>query len=297
MSQFVCGPFELPFMQRALIEILLLSALSAAVGVFILVRRLEFMADALTHTVFPGVVVGYLIGEEPGILTGALVFGLLSAAMFTYLVSGSPAGSKNSPAPGRQAVGPDAALAILLTSFFAVGVVLVSRRSSYTADLTVFLFGRILTVDRSQIRQTVALAVLVGLVLLAVRKELILRAFDPIAAQALGYRVGYLDLLLNLVIALVVVAAVQAVGTVLVIALIVVPITAARLLTDHLIRITLLATTIGMTGGWAGLMISYQASVQHGVRLAAGGCVVLVLVGGYVICLAVRTLRAAAVRR
>ena len=158
------------------------------------------------------------------------------------------------------------------------GVVLVSRRSSYTADLTAFLFGRILTVDTGQL---VVTAVLGGLVLLALAllgKELLLRAFDPGAAAAAGYRVVLLDLVLNLAVALVVVAAVRAVGTVLVIALLVVPGAAARLLTDRLAPMFAVAAGIGALAGWLGLAASYEASVGHGLRLASGATVVLVLV-------------------
>ena len=126
-----------------------------------------------------------------------------------------------------------AALAILLTSFFSLGVVLVSRTRTYTADLTVFLFGRVLAVDRADLLATLALAAVVGGTLWALRKELVLRAFDPDGAAAMGYRTAALDLVLNLLIALVVVAAVKAVGTVLVVALIVVPAAAARLLADR----------------------------------------------------------------
>jgi manganese/iron transport system permease protein len=169
-------------------------------------------------------------------------------------------------------------MAVLLTGFFAVGVVLVSRRSSYTADLTAFLFGRILTVDTGQI---VVTAVLGGLVLLALAllgKELVLRAFDPAGAAALGYRVVLLDLVLNLAVALVVVAAVRAVGTVLVIALLVVPGAAARLLSDRLAVVFAAAAGLGALAGWLGLAASYEASVGHGLRLASGATVVLVLV-------------------
>ena len=269
-------PFTVPYMQRALVEVLALGALAGAVGVFVVLRRLAFVGDALTHTVFPGVVIAHLLGQS--LLLGALAFGVLSAVLLTGLGA-------------NRRVGADAALAILLTSFFSLGVVLVSRTRSFTADLTVFLFGRVLAVDRTDLAQTLAVAAVVALVLVALRKELVLRAFDPDGASAMGYRTGALDLVLNLLIVLVVVAAVESVGTVLVIALIVVPAAAARLLADRVATLTLVACLLGAAGGWLGLAISYEVSVDHGVRLAAGATIVVVLVGLFLLAAAVAPLR------
>jgi manganese/iron transport system permease protein len=264
-------PFTIPYMQRALVEVLVLGALAGAVGVLVVLRRLAFVGDALTHTVFPGVVIAHLLGRS--LLLGALAFGVLTAVLLTGV--------------GRhRRVGDDAALAILLTSFFSLGVVLISRTRGFTADLTVFLFGRVLAVDRTDLAQTLAVAAVAAVVLAALHKELVLRAFDP-----MGYRTGTLDLVLNLLIALVVVAAVEAVGTVLVIALIVVPAAAARLLADRVGAMTALACLLGAAGGWLGLAVSYEVSVEHGVRLAAGATIVVVLVGLFLVAAALAPLR------
>jgi manganese/iron transport system permease protein len=261
---YLLDPFGSPFMQRALAEALLLGALAAVVSVFVVLRRLAFVSDVLTHTVFPGVVIGFLAAGTGGIVWGALVFAVLSAVLITVLAA-------------RARVTEDASMAIVLTGFFALGVILVSRRASFTTDLTAFLFGRILTVDRQQLLVTAVIGAAVLLVLGLVGKELLLRAFDPAGAEARGYRVLLLDLVLNLAVALVVVAAVRAVGTVLVIALLVVPGAAGRLLSDRLAGITLVAVGTAMLAGWLGLVASWQASVNHGLRLASGATVVLVL--------------------
>jgi manganese/iron transport system permease protein len=195
-------------------------------------------------------------------------------------------------AVGRhRRVGDDAALAILLTSFFSLGVVLISRTRGFTADLTVFLFGRVLAVDRGDLLQTLAVAAVVAVTLAVLHKELVLRAFDPEATAAMGYRTRALDLALNLLIALVVVAAVKAVGTVLVIALIVVPAAAARLLADRVAAMTVLACLLGAAGGWLGLAVSYEVSVDHGIRLAAGATIVVVLVVLFLLAAALAPLR------
>ncbi len=272
MTHLLVEPFQVAFMQRALLAVLVLGVLAGAVGVFVVLRRLAFVGDALTHTVFPGVVVAFLIDQS--IFLGALAAGLPSALLLTTLTS-------------NRRVTPDAALAILLTSFFAVGVVLVSRVQSYTADLSAFLFGRILAVSWAELAQTLLVAVIVLATLVALRKELLLRAFDPDGAAAMGYRTGVLDLVLNVLIALVVVAAVRAVGTVLVIALIIVPAATARLLTDRVASMTALSCGLGALGGWLGLAISYDVSIERGVRLASGATVVVVLVAFFLVALAV----------
>ncbi|TMQ92911.1 metal ABC transporter permease [Actinomadura soli] len=278
MYQFFIEPFTFPFMGRALAVMVVLGALAGTVGVLILLRRLAFITDALTHTVFPGVVIGHLLSGDGGIFWGALAAGAATAALLTLLTR-------------HRAVTEDTALAVLLTTFFAVGVVLVSRQSGYTADLTAFLFGRVLTVTGQQLAQTLAVTVLVIAILALLRRPLIARAFDPQGAQAAGYRIGMLDLVTNTIIALVVVASVRAVGTVLVIALLIVPAAAARAMSDRLALIVPLAAVLGALAGWAGLAISYDASIHHGLRLASGGTVVLVLIACYAGALAAGTIR------
>jgi manganese/iron transport system permease protein len=278
MYQIFIEPFTYPFMARALAELLILGALAGTVGVLILLRRLAFMTDALTHTVFPGVVIGYLLSGEGGIFWGALTAGAATAVLLTLLTR-------------HRAVTEDTALAVILTTFFAVGVVLVSRESGYTTDLTAFLFGRILTVTPQQLTQTLVITVLVIAALLVLRRPLITRAFDPYGAQAAGYRIGLLDLATNAIVALVVVASVRAVGTVLVIALLIVPAAAARAVSDRLVLIVPVAAALGASAGWAGLAISYDASLHHGLRLASGGTVVLVLVACYLGALVAGTVR------
>ncbi|GAA4605433.1 metal ABC transporter permease [Actinoallomurus liliacearum] len=278
MNQILIEPFRFPFMARALAELVILGALAGTVGVLILLRRLAFMTDALTHTVFPGVVIGYLLAGEGGIFWGALVAAAATAVLLTLLTR-------------HRAVTEDAALAVLLTTFFAIGVVLVSRESGYTADLTAFLFGRILTVTPQQLTQTVAVTALVIAALAVLRRPLLARAFDTDGAQAAGYRIGLLDLVTNAIVALVVVAAVRAVGTVLVIALLIVPAAAARAVSERIAVIVPVAAVLGALAGWAGLAVSYDASIHHGLRLASGGTVVLVLIACHLVALTAGTLR------
>jgi manganese/iron transport system permease protein len=268
--------FDYPFLQRALVELLLLSVVAGVAGVHIVLRRLAFVSDTLTHTVFPGIVIAFLVGQS--ILLGALVAGIASAVLLSALTA-------------SRRVSQDAALAILLTSFFAVGIVLVSRTSGYTANLSVFLFGDLLSVGSRQVVETAVVAALVVLVFAALHKELLLAAFDPESARAMGYRTVALDLVLNVLIALVVVAAVRAVGTLLVIALLIVPAATAQLVTERFASMVAVAVAVGAVGGAAGLLISYEASVTHGLRFPSGATVVLALVAVFGVVSVVTTLR------
>ena len=266
-------PFATPFLGRALIELLLLALIAGPVSVFVLLRKQSFVADAITHTVFPGVVLGFVVAGTDGIFGGALIAAVLTALALTVL---------------GNSLTDDAATAVVLTAMFSIGVVLVSRRSSYTSDLTSFLFGRILTVSPRQLAETAVLVVIV-LVLLAIgARAFVLRAFDPAGAQAAGFRVPLLDLWLNLLIALVVVAAVQAVGTILVVALLIIPAAAGRLLTDRLPLIALAGTLLTAVAGYLGLLASWVASIEYDVRLTSASAVVLVLLLGYLAALATR---------
>ena len=262
MTRLLVDPFRELYMQRALIEVLVLGAVAGAVSVYVLLRRLAFVSDALTHTIFPGIALAFVLDQS--LFLGALAAALLSALLLTAVTR----------IPG---IDHDAALGVLVGAFFSVGVIIVSTQRSYTGDLTALLFGRVLTVNRQEIIETLIVGAVVVAVLVAVHKELVLRAFDTVAAQGLGYRVGALDLLLNTVVALVVVAGVRAVGTVLIIALVVVPAAVARLVTDRIPAMLALAVLVSVLCGYIGLAASYEASIHHGVRLGSGAMIVVAL--------------------
>jgi manganese/iron transport system permease protein len=274
----VIEPFTAPFMARALAELALLALVCGPVSVFVFVRRLAFTSDALTHTVFPGVVIGFLAGGLDGIFAGALVAALVTAVVLAVLTR-------------HGAVSDDASTAVVLTAMFSIGVVLVSRRSSYTSDLTSFLFGRILTVTSRQLTETAVLAVVILVMLLLGARALTFRAFDPAAAAAAGYRIGWLDLWLNIMVALVVVAAVRAVGTILVVALLIVPAAAARMVTSRMPVMAVLGAGLVLLAGYGGLLISWTASIDYGISLTSASSVVLLLVLAYLLLLPIGALR------
>lgn len=268
VGRSLLDPFGAPFMARALVEVVLLGVLGGVLGVHLLLRRKAFVTEALQHTIFPGVAIAFVAGQS--LLAGAVLAAVASVVLLQVLTR-------------DERVDPDAALALLIATFFALGVVVVSRSDSFQASLTGLLFGRILAVDTRQVAETAALVVLGVGVLVALHKELLLQAFDPAGGAALGYPVRRLDLVVDLVVALAVVAAVRAVGTVLLVAFLVTPAAAARLCCRRVPAMMVAAMALTALCGWVGLAASYEASVHHGVLLAPGALVVLTITAGFLL--------------
>jgi manganese/iron transport system permease protein len=259
-------PFELGYMRRALAEVVILGVLGGVVGVHVLLRRLAFLTEVVQHTVFPGIAIAFALDQS--LLAGALVAGMAAIVLYTV---------------GARRVDSNALMAVLISTFFALGVVVVSRRTGYQSDLTALLFGRILSVDQRELLDTLVIGVVSVALLVVLHKELVLRAFDPLGAEAMGYPTVALDLVINVVVMLTVVAAVRAVGTVLVVAFIVTPAAAARLLCRRITPMMVVAAALGAVGGWLGLVVSYEGSIHHGWRLASGATIVLVLTAGFLL--------------
>ena len=230
-------------------------------------RRLAFVTEAVQHAVFPGIAIAFAVGWP--LLPGAAVAAALTVGLLVVLTT------------GRRPVDVDSALALVIASFFAVGVVVVSRRLGYTADLGALLFGRILDVGRAEVVETAVIGGLCLLVLALLHKELVLLALDRTQAAALGLPVVLLDAVLYAVTAATVVVAVRAIGTVLVVAFVVTPAATARLLTKSIPGAMIAAAAVAGVLGWIGLSASYEASLHHDVRLAAGATVVIAYTIGF----------------
>ena len=281
LRRLLVEPFTVPFMARALVIVVLLGVLGGVLGVHLLLRRKAFVSEALQHTVFPGVAIAFVAGQS--LLVGALVAAVVSVVLLQVLTR-------------DERVDGDAALALLIATFFALGVVVVSRSDSFQSSLTALLFGRILAVDGRQVAETAVLVVAGVGVLVALHKELLLRAFDPAAAAAQGYPVRRLDLVLDLVVAVAVVAAVRAVGTVLLVAFLVTPAAAARLWCRRVPAMMAGAAVLTGLCGWIGLAASYEASVHHSLRLASGALVVVAITAGFLVAAGAAALRARVAR-
>lgn len=254
MMDYFTEPWQYAFMQRALMEVIIVGVLCGLVGCFVVLRGLSFIGDALAHAVFPGIVLSYMAGQS--ILIGAFGFGIVTAIGIGVL-------SRN------RRVSEDSAIGILFAAFFALGVVLISTQPGFRRDLSSLLFGNVLGVSMEDVYITLAIGIVVVVVLFLFLKEFTLVAFDSTMAKTVGYPVFALDLLLLLLVAGTIISGLQAVGNILILALVVTPPAAARLLTDRLSVMLAASATIGVASGITGLFISYHADT------AAGGTIVL----------------------
>lgn len=260
--------FQLPFMARALATVAVLAVAAGVVGLGISLRELEFVSDGLVHAVFPGLVIGAMIGGTAGLLPGAVVAALAAAVLFTVLER-------------RGGLGADAAIAVGLTGLFSIGIVLVSRQEGYVSQLQELLFGRLLTVTEAQFWQTLIVAVAATAVMVLTARAQLFRAFDPEGFEAAGFRALRTDLALSVSVALLVVAGVQALGVLMVLALLTVPMATARLITARFALLVPLAIAVPLVAGTAGLWLSFTWSVGAGVPVSPGALVVLLLVALY----------------
>jgi len=254
------------YARRALVEVLLVGGLCGVVGVHVVLRRLSFFTMSMTHATFPGIVLAALLGLN--IYLGAGLFGVLLVLAVAWLWS-------------RPGANESSVVGVVLSAGFALGVLLLSAQSGFTKDLSAYLVGSVLTVQPADLVVTAGVGAAVLVLLASLRKELVLGAFDRGGLRALGYPAALLDIVLLLAIEATVVSAVPAVGVILAVALIVAPAATARLWTDRLATMTVVAVGIGAVSGVVGLVISQQARVSAGatIVLVACGCFMLSWLG------------------
>ena len=254
--------FTIPFMWRAFAIMLLLSVLGGAIGPFVVLRRLEFLTDSLTHTVLPGVVVGFVFGGVPGVFWGALAAAVVTSVAVTAF---------SRSAVVRQ----ETTVAVLLTTAFATGVVLLSGRSDYAGELSDFLVGQPLTLSAADVAVVAAVATAVVAVLLCCGYLLYQRTFDPVQHVARGRSLFTADLVLNLLIAVTVVCSVRTVGTLVALGVLLLPGLIGTLLGRSISGAMLIGGLALAFAGWLGLEASYVLSVEYGVQVPPSAGVVL----------------------
>ncbi len=242
-------------LRRAVMEAVGVGAICGAIGAHVVLRRLSFFTVTISHATFPGVVIASILGAS--LFLGGAVTAL--AVVMAVGIVGSQRRLDSSTATG-----------VVLAGAFALGVLLLSAQPRATTDLTSFLVGSLLTVSHGDLVLTAVVAVVVIAVLSALHKELVLGAFDREGAEALGFRPLWLDLAVLTLVAITVVTAVPAVGTILVVALLVTPALTARLWTERIGSMMVLGAALGALSGFVGLWVATQA------RIAAGASVVLV---------------------
>ncbi|MDT5042368.1 MAG: hypothetical protein QOE51_3353 [Actinoplanes sp.] len=249
-------------LHRAMAEAVLAGALAGLVGVHVVLRRLSFFTIALSHATFPGVVAAAIVSLN--IYLG----GALAGIVVVFGVAGL------GRARGQNAA---AATGVVLSGGFALGVGLVATQNGFSRDLSSFLVGSILTVTMSDIATTAVVLLLVLVIAAGLGRQLVFGGFDPVGARAAGLRAGPVDLTLLLTIELVIVVVVPAVGTILALALIVAPAAAARLWSDRLGVMTVLAVLFGAGSGIAGLLLSDRYNVAAGAAISLTATAILLI--------------------
>ena len=258
----VLEPLQYEFMVRALATTVVAAVLCAVLSCWLVLIGWSLMGDAVSHAVLPGVVLAYVVGAPFAL--GALVFGFLAVA----LIGGIRHTTR---------VKEDAAIGIVFTTLFALGLVLISVTPSQT-DLNHIIFGNILGVSTGDLVQIGVLAVVAFSVLMVKRHDLTLYAFDPTHAQAIGLNPRMLGALLLGVLALTAVVALQVVGVILVVAMLIIPGATAQLLTDRFGRMLLIAPLLSAGCSVVGIIASYWLDAASGglVVVAQGAAFLLV---------------------
>ena len=262
-----------PYMFRPFIMLMFLGIAAGLVGVIVNLRCLEFNAEAMVHSVFPGIVAGALYWGIDNIVPGAAVVAVIVAVALTWL--------------GRSRRIIEAGTAIVLTSFFGFGVVLSLYKGDMSGQLEALMFGRLLEVSDARLVQSI-LVCLIALVAIGVSwRAQVFRAFDRDGAMASGMSATAVDFLANAAIAAVVVASSSAVGVLLVIGYLVVPGAAARLVTHRISTMVPVAILVGVVGGWFGMWLMtvdspHPISPQAAVALSVLALYALLLPVGYV---------------
>ena len=236
------------FLQSALLTAVMVGIMSGIIGSFIILRGMSLMGDAISHAVLPGVAVAYMLGIN--ILLGASVFGVLAALLIGFVAS-------------RSKIKTDTSIGVVFSAFYALGFILISMAESST-NLHHILFGNILAVSDSDIMTT---AVVLGLVILFVvvfYKELLVTSFDETYARTYGLKVQVIHYALMLVLTLVTVSALQTVGIILVVAMLITPAATAFLWTDKLNIMLVLSAVVGMISAIPGLYFSYTFNWASG---------------------------------
>lgn len=245
-------PFAYAFMQRAFVAALVVGLLCSVMGTYVVLRKLSFIGDGIAHASFAGIVIAYLRGAN--FYIGATVVAVLTAVGIGFVAR-------------RGKISLDTTIGVLFTGMFALGVFLMSRERNYAVDLQSFLFGDILAVQPQDLWLIVGLSLVVTIAIVAMFRSLLYTTFDPVVAQASGIAAPRYEYALLVMVALTIVVALQAVGIVLVAALLVTPAAAAYQLTSRFSPMMALAAAFGAVSAVGGLYLSYYLRASSGATI------------------------------
>ena len=257
-------PLAFTFMQRGLVASVLVGVVCAVMGTFVVLKGLAFIGDAVSHATFPGLVIAYIVGAP-------LYVGAAIAAVATSLAIGWVS--------RRGGLRFDTSVGVLFAGTFAFGVLLFSTINNYVADLLGYLLGNVLGITFGDLVQVAILGGIVLAVVLAIRKELLYATFDPLGAAASGLPVAAFEYLLLALLGVTIVVSIQAVGIIMVVAMLVTPAATAQLLVVRFGQMMALAVVLATVSAVVGLYASFY------LNAASGASIVLVETALFVVAL------------
>jgi manganese/iron transport system permease protein len=249
---FVADPLAYGFMQRGLVAAILVGIVCAVMGTFVVLKGLAFIGDAVSHAAFPGLVIAFMLGL-PLYLGGAV------ASVGTALAIGFVS--------RRGRLRFDTTVGVLFAGTFALGILLFSTIKNYVADLLGYLLGNVLGIGIGDLVQVAILGAVVLVIVIAIRKELLYATFDPLGAAASGLPVAALEYLLLALLGVTIVVSIQAVGIVMVVAMLVTPAATAQLLVVRFERLMIVAAVLATVAAISGLYLSFYANLASGASI------------------------------
>jgi manganese/iron transport system permease protein len=258
MMNWLLEPLQLEFMRTALLLGILMGVLCAIVGSYMVVQQLGMMAHAISHSILAGLPVAYVMGVSLSL--GAFVAGIISALGLAWIES-------------QSRLKTDTAMALILSEFTALGVVLIrALPRANRLNLIEILFGNILGINRNDMMLTFSVTIAAFLVTVLFYKELLFYTFDPLGSQADGLPVRWYYLGLIVAMTLTVVASLQTVGALLVIAMLIAPASTAYLLVKELHLMMIWGSVFGMASSIVGMYLSYYLDAPSGATIVLVAC-------------------------
>jgi ABC-type Mn2+/Zn2+ transport system permease subunit len=249
-------PLTYVFFRRALFASLLVGALCGMVGVYIVLRRMSYIGHGLSHAVFGGAVISYLM--QMNFYVGAGLWGVASALLINEIAS-------------RRKLGTDAAIGIVTTASFAIGVAGISSQRRFTRNFEAALFGNVLGITPTDLWMISGVAVVAILGILLLYKPLLFSTFDEEVAEVYGVPTRWVNTLFSLILAAVIIASMQVMGVTLIAAALVIPASAARLLTHRFGPLLCWASVLGAAVSVLGMYTSYYLDLASGATIVLFG--------------------------
>lgn len=250
--EILIEPFQFEFFRNGLMVAVLVGGLCGLIGVYIVLRGMSYIGHGLSHAIFGGAVVAFVMSWN--FYLGAGLWGFLAAVLINQTAR-------------RTKINADAAIGVITTASFAVGVALISRYRRFTQSFDAALFGNILGVTSADVWVVAGVTLLVALAIFFLYKQLLFMTFDAEVARVYGVKTEWIDTLFALILAAALIASMQILGVTLIAAALVIPAITARLLTDSFDRMILLSVLIGALSGFVGMYLSFYIDVASGAGI------------------------------